>query len=284
MNQSPSITIQDIHFKAGFTVLETANLGTGRTQLDISSAPDLTSYSTTTQTAALLAAKQDDLSAIRTTNAITFERDITITQPHYYPPNYPNLKLSVPGGDLKLMCQSNLNCSLAIPGQYFGITTNANAGTPLLCNGINVSVAGTFSAPVKNFLIDDPRPGVIPSSPNMIPKLRHWCVEGDTPAGLLMYRRQVNALSTGHHIIEMPSWFEHLAGDVKCFSSPGGRHFGLSWAEQDPDNLNKIIVGCSKPGMYNVLITATRQDHCALHVCEREVLFEEARINNPDKE
>ena len=47
--------MHDLHFKSGFTIAETFDLGTGRTSLDITSSPDLSAYSTTAQTGALLA-------------------------------------------------------------------------------------------------------------------------------------------------------------------------------------------------------------------------------------
>ena len=282
-NGSPSTAIHDLHFKSGFTIAETFDLGTGRTALDITSAPDLSAYSTTAQTATLLAAKQVNLSATQTSSETVFDRDVILTQAG----NNPALKWRVPGyPDMRFLLQSNGNAGLNCSGQYFSITTGgASYHMPILCNNQDVTVAGTLTASVKNFTIRDPRPDVTPSAQNMTPKLRHWCVEGDTPAGLLMYRRQVTASSAGNYTIQMPDWFEYLAGEVQCFSSPAGRHFGLSWAERDANDPNLIQVGCSKAGSYNVLITAARMDHCALHMCEREVLFEEeVRENNLDSQ
>ena len=71
----------------------------------------------------------------------------------------------------------------------------------------------------------------------------------------------------------MPDWFQHLAKDVICYSSPAGHHFGLSWAEQDRENPNQIAVGVSKDGIYNVLVTAARADHCAMTMCPQEVEY-----------
>ena len=276
-NSSPSTTIQDLHFTSGFQVAETFSLSTGRTSLDITAAPDLSAYSTTAQTATLLAGKQVNLSATQTSTETVFDRDVILTQTG----NNPSLKWRVPGyPDMRFLLQSNGNSGLNCSGQYFSITTGgASYHMPILCNNADVTVAGTLSASVKNFTIRDPRPAVTSSAENMIPKLRHWCVEGDTPAGMLMYRRQVTATIAGNYTIQMPDWFEYLAEDVQCFSSPAGRHFGMSWAEQDADDPNVIRVGCSKAGLYNILITACRIDHCALYMCAREVLFEEDRTS-----
>jgi hypothetical protein len=204
-NSSPSTTIQDLHFKSGFQVAETFSLSTGRTSLDITAAPDLSSYSTTAQTAVLLAGKQTDLSASQNATETTFDRDVILTQTA----NNPALKWRVPGyPDMRFLLQSNGNSGLNTPGQYFSITTGGlSYHTPILCNNQDVTVAGTLTASVKNFTITDPRPAVTPSAQNMTPKLRHWCVEGDTPAGMLMYRRQVNASSAGNYTITMPDWF-----------------------------------------------------------------------------
>ena len=75
-----------------------------------------------------------------------------------------------------------------------------------------------------------------------------------------------------NNVLIMPDWFQYLAEDVICFTSPSGHHFGLSWASQDPDKPNEIIVGCSKDGKYNVLITARRKDKCA-KMCAQEIEY-----------
>ena len=87
-----------------------------------------------------------------------------------------------------------------------------------------------------------------------------------------MYRRTLWC-QKGNNILTMPSWFEYLCKDVICYSSPAGHHFGLSWAAQDEDEKNRIVVGVSKEGDYNVLITASRKDHCATKVCPQEVEY-----------
>ena len=87
-----------------------------------------------------------------------------------------------------------------------------------------------------------------------------------------MYRRQLQC-NRGKNVLQMPSWFEHLCADVLCFTSPAGHHFGLSWGAPAEDDPNRIIVGVSKEGLYNVLVTARRKDKCATTMCPQEVEF-----------
>ena len=86
-----------------------------------------------------------------------------------------------------------------------------------------------------------------------------------------MYRRQLDC-ARGNNVLQMPDWFKHLAQDVLCFTSPV-HHFGLSWAAQDAEDPSKIIVGASKAGLYNVLVTARRKDKCATTRCPQEVEY-----------
>ena len=74
-------------------------------------------------------------------------------------------------------------------------------------------------------------------------------------------------------MLQMPDYFEHLCTDVLCYSSPGAHHFGLSFAQQDVDDPSKIIVGVSKAGLYNVLVTARRKDVCATTMCPQEIEY-----------
>ena len=75
-------------------------------------------------------------------------------------------------------------------------------------------------------------------------------------------------------------WFKHLAADVLCFASPV-RHFGLCWADQDADDANQIILGTSRAGFYNVMITAKRNDTCATTMCPQEVEYIPKEPVNP---
>ena len=60
----------------------------------------------------------------------------------------------------------------------------------------------------------------------------------------------------------MASWFQHLARNVMIFVSPF-KHFGQAWGEQDMEEPSLIHVTVSKGGVYNVMVTADRNDECA---------------------
>ena len=61
----------------------------------------------------------------------------------------------------------------------------------------------------------------------------------------------------------MDSWFQHLATNVMVFVSPF-KHFGQAWGKQDTLDPSVIQVTVSKGGVYNIMITADRNDACAL--------------------
>jgi len=110
-------------------------------------------------------------------------------------------------------------------------------------------------------------------------RIRHWCVESDDSGGTLFYRRQVQAVQ-GNNVLEMPSsWFSGLAQDVLCYASPV-RHFGLCWADLDTSVSNKVILGASKAGLYNVLITARRADSYVMSMPPEDLLVEYQSIPN----
>jgi len=143
---------------------------------------------------------------------------------------------------------------------------NNRAPTEALHVTGNILCSGTITGSSKSFQIDHPDP--LKAEQGM--KLRHWVTESDEVGGSLLYRRQVDAIQ-GNNILEMPEFFKHLASHVMCVASPV-RHFGLCWADLDAD-AGKVVLGTSKAGLYTVLITARRKDHCALHTCPREVEF-----------
>jgi len=136
-----------------------------------------------------------------------------------------------------------------------------------LCVQGSCTISGSLTAATKSFLIDHPDP--IKAEQGM--KLRHWVTESDEVGGSLLYRRQVKAIQ-GNNILEMPEFFKHLASHVMCVASPV-RHFGLCWADLDFEDANRVVLGTSKAGLYTVLVTARRKDHCALHMCPQEVEF-----------
>ena len=82
--------------------------------------------------------------------------------------------------------------------------------------------------------------------------------------------------------MQMPDWFEHLTTDVLSFAPPV-RHFGQCWADSTSDNTNQVVLGTSKAGIYNVMITAKRNDICGTTMCPQEVEYipEEAEEGEP---
>ncbi len=130
----------------------------------------------------------------------------------------------------------------------------------------DIRATGTVYGAVKSFDIAHPDPAKAGQ------RLRHWCIEGDDPGGAVVYRRQLDC-ARGNNVLQMPSWFRHLAQDVMCFTSPAGHHLGLSWAAQDAEDPNKITVGASKAGLYNVLVTARRKDKCATTMCPQDIEY-----------
>ena len=91
-----------------------------------------------------------------------------------------------------------------------------------------------------------------------------------------MYRRQIDA-PKGNTSIAMPSWFKHLCAETMCFASPV-RHFGSCWADLDADDANTIILGTSRGGKYNLLVTAKRNDDCARKMCPQEVEYDPTAV------
>ena len=129
----------------------------------------------------------------------------------------------------------------------------------------NILATGSITGASKSFDIEHPDPALASDQW----RLRHWCVEsGDSPGGMLMYRRTVETTSTSASI-EMPNWFQHLCKDVIIFVTPKG-HFGSGWAEY---NNNRIDLKVSTTGSWHLLITAARKDHCATHECPQEVEY-----------
>ena len=76
----------------------------------------------------------------------------------------------------------------------------------------------------------------------------------------------------------MPDWFKHLTKDVIVFVTPF-KHFGSAWGECVDNTLH---IHTTTKGQWNVLITASRKDHCATNMCPQEVehIPEEPVINN----
>jgi len=125
--------------------------------------------------------------------------------------------------------------------------------------------ASSLATNTKNFDIPNEGKG------KEIFRCRHWCVEGDTPGGSLMYKRQVTAQKAGLVDIVMPSYFAWLAKNVVIFST-GVKHFGLAWGEQDELDPCVLHLTVSQGGSYNVMIVGDRADACAT-MCPQEVEY-----------
>ena len=154
------------------------------------------------------------------------------------------------------------------------IQNNGLAGVNTTAPGYTLDITGDIRATgvvygsVKSFDIAHPDP----SKPDM--RLRHWVTESNEPGGNLLYRFQVDAVQ-GNNTIQMPDYFKHLATNVMCVASPV-RHFGRCWADLDNNDSNCIILGTSRAGIYNVILTAKRKDICATTMCPQEVEYQPA--------
>ena len=124
----------------------------------------------------------------------------------------------------------------------------------------DINITGTMTAATKSFDIKHPDP----SKPDY--RLRHWCIESSLPGGMVMYTKSVD-MSTTSETFSMPDWFKHLTKDVIVFVTPF-KHFGSGWGECID---NELQVHTTTKGQWNILITATRNDHCATMMCPQEV-------------
>ena len=53
----------------------------------------------------------------------------------------------------------------------------------------------------------------------------------------------------------------------------GYKHIGLAWGEQDSTDSCVIHITVSKGGIYNIMVTADRNDMCATSMCPQEVEY-----------
>jgi len=153
----------------------------------------------------------------------------------------------------------NVGISTSNPQQRLHVGGNVKCDSLLV---INVYASGSISAAVKPFEIEHPDP----AKPDM--RLRHWCVESDTPGGMVMYTKTVD-MSTTSETFDMPDWFKYLTKNVIVFITPF-KQFGSGWGECI-DNTLKIHT--TSTGKWNVLITADRNDKCATTMCPQEVEY-----------
>ena len=151
----------------------------------------------------------------------------------------------------------NVGLNKTNPGERLDVVGN------IRCTGS--LTASSLATNTKNF--DIPNEGT--GKENF--RCRHWCVEGDTPGGSLMYKRQVTAPEAGLVDIVMPSYFAWLAKNIMIFSS-GVKHNGTAWGEQDELDPCVLHLTVSRGGTYNVMIVADRNDTCATS-CPQEVEY-----------
>jgi len=123
----------------------------------------------------------------------------------------------------------------------------------------SVSISGTMTAATKSFDIKHPDPDKIDY------RLRHWCVESDKPGGMVMYTKTVE-MNTTSETFNMPDWFKHLTENVIVFVTLFN-HFGSAWGECASSILH---IHTTTKGQWNVLITASRADHCSQFMCPQE--------------
>jgi hypothetical protein len=95
-----------------------------------------------------------------------------------------------------------------------------------------------------------------------------------------MYTKAVE-MSTTSETFNMPDWFKHLTKDVIVFVTPF-KHFGSAWGECIDNTLH---IHTTTKGIWNVLITASRADHCAINMCPQKIEYTTvAPIIEADKE
>ena len=92
------------------------------------------------------------------------------------------------------------------------------------------------------------------------------------PGGSLLYKRSLIADKAGVTDLIMPSWFGWLAKDVMVFCN-GFRHHGTAWGERDELDPCVIHLNVSKGGIYNIMVTADRNDMCATTMCPQQIEY-----------
>ena len=76
-------------------------------------------------------------------------------------------------------------------------------------------------------------------------------------------------MNTTSETFNMPDWFQHPTQNVIVFVTPFN-HFGSAWGECASSILH---IHTTTKGQWNVLITASRADYCAIMRCPQEVEY-----------
>jgi hypothetical protein len=294
--------IQELHWD-NYTMTETVNIGTGKIELTIGHPTDMATQTWTNTQLALkandnevstaFAGVQVQLAAKAETSAMTSAlagKQAAITGDLNVPGTCnvtqalttPSLKVNFPGGNgrLHVLGDASLQTEVLLRteigyGQGDAMTVHKIGGgayvgirnyypSEALHVGGNILASGSITGSTKSFdITHEGREGY---------RLRHWCMEGDVPGGSLLYKRSVIADKAGVTDLIMPSWFGWLAKDVMVFCN-GFRHHGTAWGERDELDPCVIHLNVSKGGIYNIMVTADRNDVCATTMCPQQIEY-----------
>jgi len=303
-SSAPSVAtaIQELHWDS-YTMTETVNIGTGKIELTIGHPTDMATQTWTNTQLALkandsevstaFAGVQVQLAAKAETSAMTSAlagKQAAITGDLNVPGTCnvtqalttPSLKVNFPGGNgrLHVLGDASLQTEVLLRteigyGQGDAMTVHKIGGgayvgirnyypSEALHVGGNILASGSITGSTKSFdITHEGREGY---------RLRHWCMEGDVPGGSLLYKRSVIADKAGVTDLIMPSWFGWLAKDVMVFCN-GFRHHGTAWGERDELDPCVIHLNVSKGGIYNIMVTADRNDVCATTMCPQQIEY-----------
>ena len=303
-SSTPSVAtaIQELHWD-NYTMTETVNIGTGKIELTIGHPTDMATQTWTNTQLALkandnevstaFAGVQVQLAAKAETSAMTSAlagKQAAITGDLNVPGTCnvtqalttPSLKVNFPGGNgrLHVLGDASLQTEVLLRteigyGQGDAMTVHKIGGgayvgirnyypSEALHVGGNILASGSITGSTKSFdITHEGREGY---------RLRHWCMEGDVPGGSLLYKRSVIADKAGVTDLIMPSWFGWLAKDVMVFCN-GFRHHGTAWGERDELDPCVIHLNVSKGGIYNIMVTADRNDVCATTMCPQQIEY-----------
>lgn len=158
--------------------------------------------------------------------------------------------------DMLITFAGNIGIQNRNPSQVLDVTGN------IACSG-NLVCGGTITGASKSF--DIPHPEVSKRDAGW--RLKHWVVETDTPAGLVMYRRKIEMTATTA-TMELPPWFSDLVTDCSVVCTPI-RHFGSGWGEVVGDS---VEIHTTTLGEWHVIILGSRADEHAM-CCDKEVEY-----------